>query len=330
MLEALRSHWILAILLAGGWALSGTPLAAKDAATRRPIDELKPIATIRVGKTADWVAVTPDAVWVGSTGPDAVHRIDPKTNALVASVTLNGEPCAGLSAGLGSLWVPLCGSEPTLAKVDLASNALTGVFKIGPPVGEGGVAVSADSVWLVTDKNGTLARIDPATGAVRQSIRVPAGSYNPTYRDGDIWVSRADGSEVTRVDAKTGAVLASVRTGPGPRFLTSGAGAIWTLNQGDGSLTRVDVETKKSKTIALDTPGHGGDVAFGGDMIWTTMMKAPLSMIDAATVTLRCQWTGAGGDSLSTGHGSIWLTDYHGGTISRIDMSDAMSRCRNR
>jgi len=103
------------------------------------------------------------------------------------------------------------------------------------------------------------------------------------------------------------------------------------LNQGDGSLTRVDASaTHATKTIALETPGHGGDIAFGGGMIWTTVMKTPLSMIDAKTATLRCQWTGAGGDSLGIGHGAIWLTDYHGGTVSRFDLDATAHACENR
>ena len=57
------------------------------------------------------------------------------------------------------------------------------------------------------------------------------------------------------------------------------------------------------------------------------MMKTPLSMIDVATTTLRCQWTGAGGDSLGIGHGAIWLTDYHGGTVSRYDLDETKRVC---
>jgi hypothetical protein len=192
------------------------------------------------------------------------------------------------------------------------------------------VTVSPDSVWLVVDKNGSLARIDPATGAVRQAIRIPPGSYNPFYSDGQVWVTRADGSEITAVDAVTGAVSATARTGPGPRFLTAGAGAVWTLNQGDGSLTRVDLQTKKTaKTIALGTPGHGGDISFGGGMIWTTVWKTPLSVTDGATATLLCQWTGPGGDSLGIGNGALWLTDYRAGTVSRFELDDTLARCRH-
>jgi virginiamycin B lyase len=89
---------------------------AVNSAERRSIGELSRTAVILLGKTADWVSITPEAVWVGSTGPFAVHRIDPETNRRVASVRLPGEPCAGLAVGLGSLWVPLCGAVPLLAK----------------------------------------------------------------------------------------------------------------------------------------------------------------------------------------------------------------------
>ena len=98
-------------IMAAELALPGTP---------RPISELQPTAVIQLGKTADWVAITPDAVWVGSTGPDAVHRIDPATNKLVATVELAGQPCSGLAVGFGSVWIPLCGKPAALAKVDAA------------------------------------------------------------------------------------------------------------------------------------------------------------------------------------------------------------------
>ena len=323
-----RMTRVAAAAIASGFLLSYAFGASAREGARRLMSELKPQAVIHLGKTADWVAIAPDAVWVGSTEPNAVHRIDPRTNAVVATVMLDGGPCAGLAIGLDSLWVPLCSASPTLAKIDLASNRLVASFKVGGVSSEGGVTTSEDSVWLVVDKDGTLASIDPGTGDVRQKIRVPRGSYNPRFNEGMVWVTRADGAEITAVDAKTGKIRASVRTGPGPRFLTAGAGAIWTLNQGDGTLTRIDASAAHAtKSIPLETPGHGGDIAFGGGMIWTTMMKTPLSMIDAETETLRCQWTGAGGDSLGIGHRAIWLTDYHGGTISRFDLDDTKRAC---
>lgn len=300
-----------------------------SAVSTRPMSELKPVVTIHVGATADWVAITPDAVWVGSTGPDAVHRIDPRTNKRIATVKLPGEPCAGLTTGFGSLWVPLCSHPSTLARIDLRRNTLTAVLQTGPAGPEGGIATSPDSVWLVVDKNGSLARIDPDTGTIRQTIEVPAGSYNPFYSDGRIWVTHVDGAEVTSVDAKSGALLGTAHTGPNPRFLTADAGSVWTLNQGDGSLTRIDARTRQTiRTTALGTPGHGGDISFGGGMIWTTLAKVPLSAVEVATNELRCRWEGPGGDSLGVGHDAIWLTDYHAGTLSRLKLESVLDLCR--
>jgi virginiamycin B lyase len=91
---------------------------------------------------------------------------------------------------------------------------------------------------------------------------------------------------------------------------------------------RIDARNHSTKTIGLGTPEHGGDISFGGAMIWTTMAKVPLSVIDASAVSLRCHWTGPGGDSLGVGHGAIWLTDYRAGTISRIGLEDTLARCK--
>jgi streptogramin lyase len=298
-----------------------------SAAAARDIAELEVLATFHLGKTADWVAITADAVWVGSTGPFAVHRIDPAANRLVASVNLPGEPCAGLTTGAGSLWVPLCTAAPSLAKVNLGSNKLESIFAVGPAAEEGGVAYGAGSVWLIVNKSGALKRIDPRNGDILATFRVPPGSYNPIFSHGALWVTHVDGRELTGIDSTTGKITASVGTGPHPRFLTAGAGAIWTLNQGDGTLTRIDTRSGRAATIPLGTPGHGGDIAFGAGMVWTTMAKMPLSLVDASAARLLCQWAGPGGDSLGIGHGAIWLTDYHAGTVSRIALKDALARC---
>ena len=310
------------LLASALYALSSSALTAP-----RSITELKPLATIKLGKTADWVLITDDSVWVGSTAPFAVNHIDPKTNLRVASVPLPGEACAGLTAGSGNLWVPLCTSPPTLAKVNLKTNTLSATFAVGPAAAESGIAFGAGSVWMIVNAQGNLARLDPGNGRILATFRAPPGSYNPTFKDGTIWISHAEGADLTGLDALTGKVIATVPTGPGPRFLAAGAGAIWTLNQGDGTVTRANVRSLDTATIALGIPGHGGDIAFDAHWVWVTMPKMPLSLIDADTNTLLCQWSGPGGDSLGIGHGAIWLTDYQDGSVSRISIASAIANC---
>jgi YVTN family beta-propeller protein len=285
-----------------------------------PFASLKPSATFKIGETADWVLVTDSAVWVAGTKPYSVQRIDPATNTVVAKVSLSGEACSGLAFGFGSVWVPVCGEKPLLARVDVQTNRIIAEIPIAAAVPEGGITASSDSVWMVTEKDGTvLSRIDPATNTVRQKISIPSGSYNPLSSGNMVWVTGVDRNVLTAVDATNGEVVASIPVGPRPRFLTSGGGSVWTLNQGDGSVTRVDPSSRKvTATIALGIPGPGGDIDYGADSVWATSFDLPLTVLDGRTNRVLRQWVGQGGDSLRFGHDSIWLTDYRRGLLWRI------------
>jgi virginiamycin B lyase len=315
---------LLTLLLAAPAASAAEPPAGKPgvAGVQGPFADLKPEAVFQIGKVADWVAITPDSVWVASSDPTSVQRIDPRTNRLIDKVRLPGDPCAGIVTGFGALWVPLCGDHPGLARIDLATHKLTGVTALAAVMAEAGVVAGGDSLWLPLDDKGGLGRIDPNTGRLRQVIALPAGSFNPAYADGVVWVTSHDTNQVSAVDAATGAVTGAVPTGPEPRFLAAAAGAVWVLNQGDGTVTRIDARTRKvMATIAQGIPGRGGDIAYGAERVWTTTMGLPLTLTDARTGVVRRQWVGKGGDSLRYGHGSVWLTDYHGGTLARIRLA---------
>jgi virginiamycin B lyase len=290
-----------------------------------PFASLKPEATFKIGENADWVQITDNAVWVASSKPASVHRIDPKSNKEVAVVPVRGDPCAGLAFGFGSIWVPLCGHPNSLARVDVGTNQISAILPFGPAGPEGGIANSPDSVWIVSDGAGTLVRIDPATNQVRQRISITPGSYNPCFSEGAVWITSGTANRLTAVDATTGEVIAVIPVGPKPRFLTAGAGSIWTLNQGDGSVTRIDARTRRAtSTIAVGIPGSGGDIAWGAGSIWATVLDVPLTAIDAKTNKVVRQWIGPGGDSLRFGHDSIWLTSLKQGTLSRIAYKETL------
>ncbi|MES2253662.1 MAG: hypothetical protein V4559_01330 [Pseudomonadota bacterium] len=308
---------VLAIVLAA-LVVSGAAEAQSPKALQASFASLHPVATLHLGKAADWVQPIDNAVWVGSREPFAVHRIDPVSNRVTARVVLPGTPCAGLAQGFGSLWVPLCAKPNALARVDLKTGTLAAILPVGPAAAEGGIAAAGDSVWMVTDAKGVLSRIDPATGRVRQTIAIAPGSFNPIAGDGVVWVSGHDTGVVTAVDAGSGKVLAVVPVGKGPRFMTVGAGAVWVLLQGTGEIVRVDArDYKVTARIAAGLAGPGGDIKFGAGRVWATVMGVPLTMIDAKTGRIARQWTGPGGDSLDFAFDSVWLTDFKAGTLAR-------------
>jgi streptogramin lyase len=286
---------------------------------QRGIEELPPVATFIVKGHPDWLAVTEDAVWVASSNVNHVVRLDAATNQPGTIITI-AQPCSGMAADFGSLWIPSCGDH-TLIRADVKTGAIQATIPAGPADSEGGIATGAGSVWLVTSKASELDRIDPATNSVIAKIVIPPGSFNPVFANDSIWVSSNQGNALVRVNPATNSVTSSTPIGPMPRFLTVGAGSVWVLNQGDGSISRVDATTGKLiATIPAGIPGFGGEIAYGADAVWATVFKFPITRIDPATNTVVRQWHGAGGDSIRVGHGSLWLTSYSGEKVWRLDV----------
>ena len=289
------------------------------------MDTIKPVAEISVPGVPDWQAVTSDALWVSNGPRNTVHRIDSKTNKVVAVVEVGPRPCSGLAVGFGSLWVPLCGARGTgagkgLARVDLKTNKLLATIPIGPADSEGGLTVSKDSVWIVSGAKGVLTRIDPKTNKMSAEVTVPAGSVAAYYSEGAVWVTANKSAKLVKVDARKNTVLKEIEVGPEPRFLTAGGGSVWTVNQGDGSVTRVDAKSNAVLArIDAGIPGGGGEVSFGGGGLWVTVFDIPITFIEAKTNQVTKQWVGPGGDAIRFGHNSVWLTNLRQQTVWRID-----------
>jgi YVTN family beta-propeller protein len=291
------------------------------AGVKRDMSTITPAAVFAIEGTPDWQVLTADAVWVANGPKNTIHRLDPATNTVVATVEVGKKPCSGLTEGFGSIWVPNC-TDKTISRVDEKTNQVVATVPVGPAQSEGGITTGAGSVWIVSDRLGKLSRIDPKENKVTAEIAVPANSAACLFAEGAVWITTPERGMLTRVDAASNQVTDSIAVGPQPRFLTAGAGAIWTLNQGDGTVSRVDAATRKvAATIEVGIPGTGGEIAFGNGHVWATVFTIPLSEIDPATNQVVRQWVGAGGDSVRVGHGSVWLSNLQAQNVWRIDLN---------
>lgn len=308
-----------------GWKISSESYVTLRS-DERGVASLHPIV-LRVGGTPDWLAITPSAVWVANDAFKAVQRISPTGKKVEATVLVPGEPCSGLTYAFGSVWAPICGAHPGVARIDPERNVVIKFLPIAPAVSEGGITASPDSVWLVT-REGVLARIDPDRNRIRQTVAIAQGSFNPLYSDQVVWVTGGTTNTVIAVDARSGEVIATIATGSKPRFLTAGDGMLWTLDQGDGSISKIDMKRKKLVAlIPAAIPGGGGDISYGACAIWASIIGVPLTRLSVPGNEL-AQWLGRGGDEVRFGDGAIWLTDYHDGRIFRIPENAAETACK--
>jgi DNA-binding beta-propeller fold protein YncE len=106
--------------------------------------------------TADWITAHAGSLWVSSeTGK--VYRIDPVTMATQAMVAVGANPLAGVWVG-DEYWVPNIDSG-TVAVVSSAGNSVVRTIPVGPsPIA---VAGAAGSVWVTSEDDGDLWRLDP-------------------------------------------------------------------------------------------------------------------------------------------------------------------------
>jgi YVTN family beta-propeller protein len=288
---------------------------------RRAMSAIQPQAVFNVEGAPDWQVVTEDAVWVTSAPKSTVSRLDVNTNTVAATIPVGRRPCSGLTAGFGTIWVPNCGDK-TLSRIDVKTNQVIATLPFGPAQSEGLVAASPEAFWMVSGKGEKLLRIDPKTNQVAAEIEVADGSASAIFADDAIWVTSPEKGIVTRVDAKTSKVTDTIPVGLKPRFETAGGGSVWVLNQGNGTVSRIDQRSRKViATIEAGLPGEGGEMAFGNNHVWVTMLQAPITEIDPATNAVVRQWFGSGGDSIRVAFGSIWLCNLRQQTVWRIDIA---------
>jgi streptogramin lyase len=239
-------------------------------------------------------------------------------------VPVDKEPCYGIGIGMDRVWVLNCQSQ-TLTRVNPKTNKvdLRVPVKIDP-AGEGSIAVDAHSVWFVSNEDGhssTLVQIAVKSGRGVRKIVVGRDSAVVKLSMGAVWVVSSGENKIYRVDPVKGKVVAHVDVAAGPRFSTVGAGSLWVISQSEGSVARIDLRTNKVKAvIAAHVPGAGGEICYGGGLIWVTMSGTPVMRIDPARNKVIDQYGNyPKADAIRYGFGSVWVSDHGKGDLWRID-----------
>jgi virginiamycin B lyase len=185
--------------------------------------------------------------------------------------------------------------------------------------GEGLIAAGLGGVWLLADEGARLVQIDPGTNTVVRSSPMPSKSFGIVTGFGSLWVTQLEAGTVTRVNPKSLQAEATFATGLNPLFLAAGGGAVWVINQGDGTVSRLEPsEDRISATVDLDVAGIGGCISADTEAVWVTVPGIPLTRIDMIDSRVTHQFRGPGGDCLSLGFDSVWLSNHEQGTVARI------------
>jgi DNA-binding SARP family transcriptional activator len=207
--------WSVAVGAGAVWVTDGSSrLMRLDLRTRR-------LGQINVHRPLNGVTVYGGAVWATSGPTASVLRIDPAHPTQPRPVEIFHRPKAtspypvAIEAGLGAIWV-LNANTADVTRIDPDSPRVTATIPLGVEHLPSRLAVGAGAVWLA-DADGTLARVNPATNAVRFTP-IAHGLNDVAVAGRAVWVSSFRGYGLPLQGAPTIATAPSL---PGLRPLPS-------------------------------------------------------------------------------------------------------------
>ncbi len=264
---------------------------------------------------ADFLAIDGDTVWTTNDGRVEQWGVDGK----LASTAMP-RPCGTMAVASGSLWVANC-PDANLYRIDLHTAEVQTMIATGiaNPKGETNVVSGDGSIWVPSNAEGAIARIDPATNQVIATIEVDPGTFYLAYGLGALWAVSSDAQSLQKIDPATNAVTGKVALGKQPGFLAAGEGGVWVQEQGDGTVARVDPATLAvTGRVPVGETLIYGDIDVGGGSVWLrTTEDQVFAVIDPATMEVTARLGDpAGSGAIRYTPDGIWTSAHDNQTLS--------------
>lgn len=185
------------------------------------------------------VAVGAGAVWVASgvTGAESgsVARIDPATNQVVASITVERWPWQ-VAATEDAIWTTHT-VNPILTRIDPATNQVAATIELDCPTM--GLAADSSAVWAACASGPVLYRIDPRTNQVVARLAVGHRSEAIALGPNAVWVASAGDSVLISIDPETNQAARIYSVGQGPTGLAAIEDELWLAMSGEDTVWRI-------------------------------------------------------------------------------------------
>jgi streptogramin lyase len=191
-----------------------------------------------------------------------------------------------------------------------------------------GLGSGAGSLWAALSENGTLLRIDPATGRIRSRIRFATPQTETfadvndwtTVGDGFVWVTDQVDGMVLRINPASNAIVARIPI-TSPWDAAVGFGSVWVPQFEPYQVARIDEQTNK---VVATIPATGPTaVAVGAGSVWVVEHRAgKLIRIDPATnqVVATIDLHSRAAERILFSNGSVWVSQTLGSPhVFRVD-----------
>ena len=261
-----------------------------------------------------------------------IQVVDPLPRLHVSDAVTVGAG-AGVPAVLdGAVWVPTT-ADGGLARV--AGGTVVARAHVGQTTADAGFLDAAvaggGAVWSASDAGGTVARVDPASGAVTSSFAVGDRPGGLAEGAGAIWAFHFLQGTITRIGEDDAAVGRIDVAGARATGIAFGAGSVWLLSADPDELVRVDARTSSTVgSIALKPPFARRHafietwwLAYGDGALWATLPNYDaVARVDAITGGVQYARVRYGAPfGVAVGGGAAWVAAAGG--VVRFDSATA-------
>ena len=186
------------------------------------------------------------------------------------------------------------------------------------------------TVWTTGNGNGTIGRLDPATGKVTEfktsSTRTGPHTIVISNDGATLWFTMQSADKIGALDVKTGAIR-EWQTSGGPYGLAlDKAGNVWFCRMGDDKLGRLDAKTGQLSELNTGRGSMPRRIALAPDgMMWVAMYgNGKLAKIDPAAPKVVKEYQLPGGSAgpyavTVDGGGLVWVNEINTDSVVRLN-----------
>jgi ABC-type branched-subunit amino acid transport system substrate-binding protein/DNA-binding beta-propeller fold protein YncE len=228
------------------------------------------------------------------------YVLDPATGAVEDAIPLGRAP-AQIAIGEGAVWT-LDANDRTISRIDPRDRANVRTFSSGSTPTD--VAAGAGALWVGNASPSarfasfptSVSRLDPESGVVDATIRLPGGKSGPYFHGG----------------------------GQNQPKIAVSEDAVWVVNP-DHTISRIDPRT--NRRVARIDDVRADSVAAGAEGVWVVEPSSDpfeppgIARIDPLTngVARRVEIRAESLTAVAVGAGSVWVADPAGGSVWRVN-----------
>jgi streptogramin lyase len=184
------------------------------------------------------------------------------------------------------------------------------------------VAAGPKAVWVTSEADGTITRLDPDTGEpVGAARQVGRGVSGVAVGGKWVWVTNPGRGQLLRLDPGSGQVLRTVdlRGEPGPIAL--GGGRVWLADETGRGITAVNSEGAQVFRQGLPPQAPRLRLAYGAHGLWVANAEAgTVRRVDPRSLDSGDPVRVAGGPAgITVAGGFVWVANARSGRVSRVD-----------